>query len=90
MSNPVESIAGKVVVTTGRHLVSARQSGAGELRGRRHRRDCAVNRHGGDVTLVELPSIGIHCNTHVAMSDLNNVDIANLLAVWLQQKRLDQ
>ena len=50
----------------------------------------AVNRHGGDVTLVELPSIGIRGNTHFPMSDLNNIQIANHLAGWLEQKRLDR
>lgn len=50
----------------------------------------AVNRHGGDVTLVDLPAVGIRGNTHFPMSDLNNVEVANHLANWLQQKRLDQ
>ena len=50
----------------------------------------AVNRHGGDVTLVDLPSLGIRGNTHFPMSDLNNVEVANHLASWLHQKRLDQ
>jgi hypothetical protein len=50
----------------------------------------AVNRNGGDVTLVELPALGIRGNTHFPMSDLNNVDVAHHLATWLQQKRLDQ
>jgi hypothetical protein len=50
----------------------------------------AVNRHGGDVTLVDLPALGIRGNTHFPMSDLNNVEVANHLAGWLQQKRLDQ
>jgi pimeloyl-ACP methyl ester carboxylesterase len=49
-----------------------------------------VNRHGGDVTLVELPAIGIRGNTHFPMSDLNNVDVAKNMAGWLQQKRLDR
>jgi len=49
----------------------------------------AVNRHGGDVTLVDLPSIGIRGNTHFPMSDLNNVEIANHLSEFLRQKRLD-
>ena len=48
-----------------------------------------VNRHGGDVTLVELPAIGIRGNTHFPMSDLNNLEIANLLSDFLRQKRLD-
>jgi hypothetical protein len=49
----------------------------------------AVNRHGGDVTLVHLPEIGIRGNTHFPFSDLNNVDIANLLSTWLKEKGLD-
>lgn len=49
----------------------------------------AVNRHGGDVTLVELPSIGIQGNTHFPMSDLNNVEIADLLSEFLHRKGLD-
>jgi hypothetical protein len=48
-----------------------------------------VNRHGGDVTLVELPSIGIRGNTHFLMSDLNNLEIANHLSEYLQRKGLD-
>jgi hypothetical protein len=49
----------------------------------------AVNRCGGDVTLVELPSIGIRGNTHFPMSDLNNVDIANHMSTFLRTKGLD-
>lgn len=48
-----------------------------------------VNRHGGDVTLVELPAIGIRGNTHFPMSDLNNVEIANHLSAFLRTKGLD-
>jgi hypothetical protein len=48
-----------------------------------------VNSHGGDVTVVELPGIGIRGNTHFPMSDLNNVEIANLLSEFLRKKRLD-
>jgi pimeloyl-ACP methyl ester carboxylesterase len=49
-----------------------------------------VNRHGGDVTVVDLPAVGIRGNTHFAMSDLNNVDVANHMAGWLHQKGLDR
>lgn len=49
----------------------------------------AINRHGGDATLVELPKIGIYGNTHFPMSDLNNVEIADLLSNWLTKKKLD-
>jgi hypothetical protein len=49
----------------------------------------AVNRHGGDVTLVHLPEIGITGNTHFPFSDLNNLQIADLMAEWLKAKGLD-
>ena len=49
----------------------------------------AVNRHGGDVTVVHLPEIGIHGNTHFPFSDLNNVEIADVLAKFLKEKGLD-
>lgn len=49
-----------------------------------------VNRHGGDVTLVILPMIGIKGNTHFPFSDLNNVEIADLMSEWLKEKGLDK
>lgn len=49
----------------------------------------AVNRHGGDVTLVHLPEIGIRGNTHFMFSDLNNLDIAEHMAKFLATKGLD-
>ena len=49
----------------------------------------AVNRHGGDVTLVHLPEIGIRGNTHFAFSDLNNLEIADLLTQFLEEEDLD-
>ncbi|MCC2676733.1 MAG: hypothetical protein K0R58_3680 [Ramlibacter sp.] len=49
----------------------------------------AVNRHGGDATVVHLPSIGVRGNTHFPFSDLNNLQIADLLSKWLASKRLD-
>jgi hypothetical protein len=49
----------------------------------------AVNRHGGDVTVVHLPEIGIKGNTHFPFSDLNNIDIADLMSEWLKKKGLD-
>lgn len=48
-----------------------------------------INKHGGDVTLVHLPKIGIKGNTHFPMSDLNNVEIADLMSQWLKEKGLD-
>lgn len=49
----------------------------------------AVNRRGGDVTLVHLPERGVRGNTHFPMSDLNNAEIANLLSQYLAEKKLD-
>jgi hypothetical protein len=52
-------------------------------------RDC-VNKHGGDVTVVHLLEIGIKGNTHFPFSDLNNVEIADLMSKWLKEKGLDK
>jgi pimeloyl-ACP methyl ester carboxylesterase len=49
----------------------------------------AVNRRGGDVTLVRLPDIGLKGNTHFPMSDLNNVEVADHMAAFLKEKGLD-
>lgn len=49
-----------------------------------------VNKHGGDVTVVHLPEVGIKGNTHFPFSDLNNIEIANLMSKWLKDKGLDQ
>lgn len=49
----------------------------------------AVNGRGGDVTIVHLPEIGIHGNTHFPFSDLNNIEIADLLSKFLEEKGLD-
>lgn len=48
-----------------------------------------VNKHGGDVSLVHLPEIGITGNTHFPFSDLNNVEIADLVSKFLAEKSLD-
>lgn len=49
----------------------------------------AVNRHGGDATVIRLPEAGLTGNTHFPFSDLNNEKVAELLANWLQEKGLD-
>jgi hypothetical protein len=49
----------------------------------------AVNRRGGDATVVHLPQIGIRGNTHFPFSDLNNLEIARLLSEFLEKKGLD-
>ncbi len=49
----------------------------------------AVNRRGGDVTVVHLPEIGLRGNTHFPFSDLNNVEVADQMSKFLREKRLD-
>lgn len=49
----------------------------------------AVNKYGGDVTVVHLPKIEIKGNTHFPFSDLNNIEIADLMTKWLKNKELD-
>ena len=49
-----------------------------------------VNEYGGDVTIVHLPDAGIKGNTHFIMSDLNSLEIVDLLNKWLKEKGLDK
>lgn len=49
----------------------------------------AVNRRGGDVTVVHLPETGIRGNTHFPFSDLNNLGIAELMYKFLENKGLN-
>jgi hypothetical protein len=48
-----------------------------------------VNSHGGDVTVVHLPEVGLRGNTHFPFSDLNNVEVADLMSKFLKDKKLD-
>lgn len=48
-----------------------------------------VNLHGGDVTVVCLPDMGLRGNTHFPFSDLNNIEVANLMNKFLTAKGLD-
>ena len=48
-----------------------------------------VNEMGGDVTVIHLPEIGLHGNTHFIMSDLNNMEVAAHISKWLHEKGLD-
>ena len=48
-----------------------------------------VNRYGGDASLLRLPDVGIYGNTHVAFSDLNNLEVADLMSEFLNEKGLD-
>jgi hypothetical protein len=50
----------------------------------------AVNKHGGDGTVVHLPDFGIKGNTHFPFSDLNNLQVADVMSTWLTKKGLDK
>lgn len=47
-----------------------------------------VNAHGGDAEVLLLPEAGLAGNTHIPMADLNNREVAQLLAEWLERKGL--
>jgi hypothetical protein len=49
----------------------------------------AINARGGHAEVLSLPDVGIRGNTHFAMSDLNNVEIADLLSAFLRKHGLD-
>jgi hypothetical protein len=49
-----------------------------------------VNKQGGDVTVVHLPEVGLRGNTHFPFSDLNNLQVADLMSTWLNKKGLDK
>jgi hypothetical protein len=53
-----------------------------------HFRD-VVNRHGGQVEILNLPEAGLHGNTHFPFSDLNNIAVADLLSAFLRTHGLD-
>ena len=50
----------------------------------------AINRHGGDATLVHLPDVGIKGNSHFLMQEKNNREILELALKWLHEKGLDK
>ena len=50
----------------------------------------AVNEAGGHVEILYLPKKGLHGNTHFAFSDLNNLQVADLLSDFLHKNKLDR
>jgi hypothetical protein len=50
----------------------------------------AVNARGGDAEMLHLPEVGVFGNTHFPMSDLNNLEVADLLSQYLRDKDLDR
>jgi Alpha/beta hydrolase family len=47
-----------------------------------------INSKGGNASVVHLPEIGVHGNTHFPFSDLNSLEIANLLSQYLRDQGL--
>jgi len=44
-----------------------------------------VNAAEGHARMLHLPELGIHGNTHLLMSDKNNIEIARLIDTWLRE-----
>ena len=49
-----------------------------------------IKAHGGDIEILRLPDAGLSGNTHFPFSDLNNLEVANLLSDYLNNKGLDK
>jgi pimeloyl-ACP methyl ester carboxylesterase len=49
-----------------------------------------LNRRGGNASVLDLPTIGVHGNTHFPFSDLNSLQIADFLSRFLHENRLDR
>lgn len=49
----------------------------------------AVNAHGGHAEVLMLPAAGLRGNTHIPFADLNNVQVAEQLALFLRKNGLD-
>jgi hypothetical protein len=48
----------------------------------------SLNSAGCDVTWIELPSLGIHGNSHAMMIDDNSEAVAGIVLDWLRQRGL--
>lgn len=44
-----------------------------------------INGAGGRATLLHLPEIGVHGNSHMMMQDHNNLQVADLIMKWIDQ-----
>ena len=50
----------------------------------------AVNSRGGDAEVLHLADAGLYGNSHFMFSDLNNIEVADQLALFLRKKGLDK
>jgi hypothetical protein len=49
----------------------------------------ALNKEGGQASVLHLPDAGLYGNSHFMFSDLNNVQVADQLALFLNTMGLD-
>ena len=49
----------------------------------------ALNKQGGQASVLHLPDVGLYGNSHFMFSDLNNVQVADQLSRFLSAKGLD-
>lgn len=50
----------------------------------------AINKAGGNASILHLPDLGLHGNTHFSFADVNNIQIADILSNWLDRHGLDR
>jgi len=48
-----------------------------------------INANGGRAEMLDLPSKGLRGNTHIPFADLNNAEVADLMADFLHRHQLD-
>ena len=46
----------------------------------------ALNSKGGNASVLQLPDAGLYGNSHFMFSDLNNVEVADQLSLFLQRE----
>ena len=49
----------------------------------------ALNKQGGQASVLHLPDVGLRGNSHFMFSDLNNIQVADELSKFLNAKGLD-
>ncbi|HEV7801758.1 MAG TPA: alpha/beta fold hydrolase [Burkholderiales bacterium] len=49
----------------------------------------ALNKQGGNASVLHLPDVGLYGNSHFMFSDLNNVAVVEQLSLFLQSQGLD-
>jgi hypothetical protein len=48
-----------------------------------------LNSKGGNASVLPLPDVGLYGNSHFMFSDLNNVEVADQMSLFLSAKGLD-